>query len=1065
MITRISRKGAATASALLCMTLPAAFLAFHTGCATNPSEYKNPAPAISLFLVSKTNDFAAKATSVEISSGQSAWIRANFAVKNGTAVVMPGNHAVLSNVPLEIPNITATTPYTLTVTSGDGQKATSAVTVNVSAAPSNLTYANEDATYYVGVQIPSNAPTVSGAAPIDYFITPSTTPLPNGLTLNPTTGTITGTPQVTSAQTTYSITAHNSVGTTTRNIKIAVAATPIALSVNPSSITVGAGATLSWDANSVAGIFNGVTITSVPPDASLPTTFGLSGTANVSPVVTTTYTLSATPTAGGPAVIKSVDLTVGAAPVHFTSLTAAPALPLMGTSCTLSWTFTGTPLALTLDGVDVLGSFNKNVTPIRRQTYTLAGSNSVGSDSRTIAVPAIGFDLLAGVPSSQGTYDGKGTSIRFVSPGAMAADAAGNVYWVDVYGQTVRMMTPDGQAKTIAGTPGLTGNTDTSLNAPRGIVVTPDGNTIFVGDSGNCVIKKLVKDVASPTGYTMTTFTGQVGSASGVDGPKGTCTFGSPSGLAFDPTGNYILVADYLRNAVRQVSVADGSTITYAGNANGAGAALVGKADVANASLAGATFSKINGIAFNKAGTAFYVSDGGNFNIRMVTWSGAATSGTPTGSTYTVAGTGISGIVDGAQGTGSLSACYAMAVDASDAVYIADYTNGLVRKMTVAANAGTLSTVAGSTKDLSKDGVGNTAAFNKVTGLLLTNGGSTLLASDLGGSGCIRSIDLATATVTTPYGVYKNAGFVNGTGAGATFNGPIGVATDAQNNVYVSDTKNHLIRKITPAGVTTTIAGTAGVLGTADGTGILASFSSPQGIAVDATGNLYVADTGNKKIRMIDTAGVVTTLATLTNAPTGIAVDPTKAGRIFVVTTGASILPIDGTTVGAAITATPAFNFPATFAGIVVDASGNLYVADRSNHAIRKVTSPLGTPVVTTVAGIIGTPGMLNGALGTNTLTQPAGLGMDADGNLFITEGTSTLTSKPMIRRIDTAGNVTIVVASANLAAGTTTAPGSAPGVLPATITGPQSLAVNAQGDILVTTLDAVMQVTAPAGK
>ena len=1065
MFTRLTRKGVAPLAAIICTGLPAGFLALQVGCASNPDSYKNPAPTISKFLVSKADNFTAATTTttIEISSGQSAWFKANFAVKDGSAILTPGNIALQSNVATEVPNITTGGVYTLTVTSGDGQKATATTTVNVTSAPTISSYSNEDATYYVGVQIPANTPTVAGATPITYSV-PTETPLPAGLSLNTSTGAITGTPQVTTTRTPYTITATNAVGSDTHTIHIATLGTPISFSVSPSSIALGAGATLSWDATSVAGLFSNVTITANPTDASLPTTFGLSGTANVSPAVTTTYTLSATPTlAGAPAVTKTADLTVGAAPVNFTSFTVSPSMPNMGSNATLSWTYTGTPLDLTLDGINVLGSFSSVVTPVRRQAYTLAGSNLVGGDSRTINVPARGFDLLAGVPASQGTYDGKGTSIRFTSPAALAADAAGNVYWVDTYGHTVRMLTPDGQAKTIAGTPGLVGITGTTLKNPRGIAVTSDGNTLYVGDSGNAVIKKIVKDVASPTGYTMSLLAGVTGSASGVDGPQGTATFGSPSGLALDPTEQYLLVADYGRNTVRQVSVADGSTITYAGNSQGAGAPVSGSADVTNASLAGATFYRVNGIAFNKAGTAFYVSDGGNYKIRMVTWTAGATS-TPTGSTYTVAGTGTSGIADGALGTGTLSVAYSMAVAANEDVYIADYTNGLIRKMVVAGNAGTLSTIAGFTKDISLDGVGTAANFNKPQGMLLKNS-NTLLVSEVGSAGCIRSIDLGTGAVTTPYGIYRNTGSVNGTGSAATFNAPVAVTTDAQNNVYVSDTKNHLIRKITPAGVTTPIAGT-GTAGAVNGNGTSASFSSPQGIAVDSTGNLYVADTGNKKVRLIDPTGNVSDIATLAVAPTGIAVDPTKAGRIYVVTVGASIYPIDGTTVGTAITATPAFNFPATFAGIIVDASGDLIVADRLNHSIRKVTSPLGTPTVATIAGIMGTAGILDGALGTNTLNAPNGLGMDADGNIFFSENGGLAVGRPAIRMISASnGAVSTLVASANLTPTSTQTPGTAPGVLPASVTAPQGLAVNTQGDILVTTLDAVMQLTAPAGK
>jgi D-alanyl-D-alanine dipeptidase len=107
----------------------------------------------------------------------------------------------------------------------------------------------------------------------------------------------------------------------------------------------------------------------------------------------------------------------------------------------------------------------------------------------------------------------------------------------------------------------------------------------------------------------------------------------------------------------------------------------------------------------------------------------------------------------------------------------------------------------------------------------------------------------------------NGAGNIDGTGAAASFNYPTGVATDASGNVYVADTDNHTIRKITREGVVTTLAGTAGTRGSADGTGAAASFDSPNGVATDASGNVYLADAGNNTIRKITPAGVVTTLA------------------------------------------------------------------------------------------------------------------------------------------------------------------------------------------------------------
>ncbi|CAN5504565.1 hypothetical protein BH10ACT2_BH10ACT2_10600 [soil metagenome] len=256
----------------------------------------------------------------------------------------------------------------------------------------------------------------------------------------------------------------------------------------------------------------------------------------------------------------------------------------------------------------------------------------------------------------------------------------------------------------------------------------------------------------------------------------------------------------------------------------------------------------------------------------------------------------------------------------------------------------------------------------------------------------------------------------------ARFAYPDGVAVDAAGNVYVADTDNHRIRKITPAGIVTTLAGSTN--GFTDGIGAAAQFSSPHGVAVDATGNVYVADTDNQRIRKITAAGDVTTLAGNGNAdwvddngtsaqfdhPRGIAVD--TAGNVYVgdsannrirkITPGGDVSTLAGSTQGwvDGNGATAQLSFPW---GVAVDAAGNVYVADRGNNRIRKIT-PGGD--VTTLAGqTLG--GWVDDTGAAAMFNHPQGVAVDTAGNVYVAD-----TDNHRIRKITPVGVVTTLAGS-----------------------------------------------------
>ena len=277
-------------------------------------------------------------------------------------------------------------------------------------------------------------------------------------------------------------------------------------------------------------------------------------------------------------------------------------------------------------------------------------------------------------------------------------------------------------------------------------------------------------------------------------------------------------------------------------------------------------------------------------------------------------------------------------------------------------------------------------------------------------------------TFTTLAGM-PASGSADGTGVAARFNGPRGAAIDSAGNIYVADRSNHAIRKITPAGVVTTLAGMSGTPGSINGTGSNARFRNPTGIAVDGSGILYVADRGNHTIRKITPAGVVTTLAGLAgfpgteggngaaarfNNPHDVAVD--SAGNVIVADTFShtirSITPAGDVSVIAGAAGVPGsadstglasrFNNPQ---GVAVDSLDAIYVADSANHTIRKI-APGGASVIT-FAGSPGSSGQTN-ANGTSARFEaPTDIVVDASFNVYVCE------RRPHVRKITPARDVT----------------------------------------------------------
>ena len=323
-------------------------------------------------------------------------------------------------------------------------------------------------------------------------------------------------------------------------------------------------------------------------------------------------------------------------------------------------------------------------------------------------------------------------------------------------------------------------------------------------------------------------------------------------------------------------------------------AGLAGHYGTADGTGSAARFSNPEGVAVDAAGN-IYVGDSYQYTVRKITPGGVVT---------TLAGVpGSSGGTDSADGPPRFNGPEGMAIDGAGTVYVADTLGAKIRVVTA---AGVVTTLAGSGAGGWADGTGPAAIFDNPTSVALDGAGNLYVADS--SNDVIRQIVISSGVVTTYAGLHGQFGTADGTLANARFNQPSGVAFDAAGNMYVADTFNYTIRKITPGGVVSTLAGTAGSSGSRDGLGSAARFLVPRGLAVDAAGNVYVADTGNCTIRKVTPAGLVTTLA----------------GTL------ASSSSVDGTGGNAQ------FWNPN---GVAVNAAGVLYIADPLNNIIRKGTT------------------------------------------------------------------------------------------------------------------------------
>ncbi len=601
------------------------------------------------------------------------------------------------------------------------------------------------------------------------------------------------------------------------------------------------------------------------------------------------------------------------------------------------------------------------------------------------------------------------------SPGAMTSDVTGNAYFIST--DSVYRVDLNGGLALLAGTSrlGFSGDggqaTAAQLNNPQGLAVDSSGS-IYIADSGNNRIRKITTG-----GSTITTFAGNGTAAySGDGGQASAAALNNPQGLAIDIAGN-LYVADTGNNVVRKIVLATGVITTVAGTG---APGYSGDGFVAT----GAQLNAPVGVAVDTAGNV-YIGDSNNNRVRAVKNTIIST----------VAGNGIPGSSpDGLLATSAqLNHPTYVAVDSSGQLYITDFNNQRVRKILpnqvmVTAASSSVGGVATPT-GIAVDPNGNLFVADSTSAVIIRispSGGITIIAGNRihfyqgdGGPATSAQLVQPEGMAVDGTGIYiadRAAGLIrkvapNGTiSSPGSATGPAGVTT-LGGNIYIADAAGNRVLEVVSGGTGTIViagTGTAGSLGD-NGSAFTSQLNQPSGVALDTAGNIYIADTGNNRVRKIAAAtGIITAFAG--NGAPGFSGDNSQA--IFA-----------------------QLNQPV---GVVVDSAGNVYVADTGNNRIRKVAP---TGVITTVAGN-GTqstsPG--DGGPATNAaIASPHGVAVDSLGNLYVTDFNAR------VRKVATNGIITTIAGN-----GTAGYSGDNGPALNAQLSQPWGITVDGNGGVYV---------------
>jgi len=638
--------------------------------------------------------------------------------------------------------------------------------------------------------------------------------------------------------------------------------------------------------------------------------------------------------------------------------------------------------------------------------YYIAACSSV--QNRVFKVNTSGvLTVVAGAGPAGFSGDGVpgGAGNAFLNcPAGVAVDSSGNVYISDYYNFVVRKVDATNTITTIAGmggTRGFSGDngpaTSAELNYPYGITLDTFGN-LFIADSYNCRVRKVILATGIINTY----------------GGNGSCTYGGdnglatsaqlnyPGGVAADSTGN-LYIADTNNFRTRYIAKSNAFISTIAGTGTNGFAGDGGPATVANLGYV------YEGVAVNAAGTTVTLADYSNQRIRQFTVGG---------NINTVAGTGSAGFCGdgGAALSACFYDPEGVAVTAAGGVYVADRYNYRIRYFTVSGipNTATISTVAGdgnTTFPTLTSGVAPQGVVLNYPWAVYADPSSNVFVSDT--NYClVRELVEATDLVN----FFAGTGTCGDLGDGglataAELNKTYGLARDSSGNIYISDAVNQIIRMVTPSGIISTFAGTPGRAGFSGDGGLATSAELyyPYGVAVDKQNNVYIADTSNNRIRKVS-GGTITTFAgngtygylgdgdpatdAELRAPQGVTTD--SAGNVYIAdTSNCRIREVSAATGTISTVAGNGYcgytgdgvailNEVSSPNGVWSDANGNLFIADTNNQRIRWVGL---SGIMTTIAGTgtaayTGDGGVATGA----DMYYPSGVTQDAAGDILIAD-------------------------------------------------------------------------------